>query len=50
MTFEWWIIVAIGAIGVVASLLYSAFDYDEHKHINADVIRRTESALGRLQG
>lgn len=50
MTFEWWIIVAVGAIGVVSSLLYSGFDYDEHKHISADVVRHTESALGRLQG
>ncbi len=50
MTFQWWIIVAFGAAGVVASLVYSAFDYDEHKHVGAEVIRRTEAALGRLQG
>jgi len=50
MTFQWWIIVAFGAAGVVGSLVYSAFDYDEHKHVGAEVIRRTEAALGRLQG
>lgn len=50
MTFEWWIIAALGFAGVIASLIYAGFDYNEHKHINADVIRRTESALGRLQG
>lgn len=50
MTFEWWILAGIGGLGVAASMIYSAFDYDEHKHLSPDLISNTESALGRLQG
>ncbi len=49
MTFEWWIIAAMGFIGVVTCILRWAFDYDGHKHIHADEIRRIETQLGRLQ-
>ena len=50
MTFEWWYIVALGAAGVVATLIYSGFDYDEHKHIAAEEVLEIETALGRVQG
>ncbi len=50
MTFEWWYIVALGAIGVVATLIYSGFDYDEHKHIAAEEVLEIEAGLGRVQG
>ncbi len=50
MTFQWWYIVALGAVGVVATLIYSGFDYDEHKHIAAEEVLEIETALGRVQG
>lgn len=50
MTFEWWIIAALGALGVGACLIYSAFDYDEHHHLSAEGIRIIEAKVGRLQG
>ncbi len=50
MTFEWWYIVALGALGVVATLIYSGFDYDEHKHIAATEVLEIEAGLGRVQG
>lgn len=50
MTFEWWYIVALGGLGVVATLIYSGFDYDEHKHIAAEEVLEIETALGRVQG
>jgi cytochrome aa3-600 menaquinol oxidase subunit 1 len=46
--FEWWMVAALGALGVVAVLFYSAFDSDEWKHVSADEIRETELELGRL--
>lgn len=49
MTFQWWYIVALGAVGVVATLIYSGFDYDEHKHIAAEEVLEIETALGRVQ-
>ncbi|MCL5115574.1 MAG: hypothetical protein M1272_00250 [Firmicutes bacterium] len=50
MTFKWWPIAIIGFIGVILCLLFSGFDYDDHHHLKADVIRNTEASLGRLQG
>ena len=47
--FEWWMVAALGALGVAATLIYSAFDTDEHKHIPAAEIRETEVALGRMR-
>jgi cytochrome aa3-600 menaquinol oxidase subunit 1 len=49
MVFEWWPITILGGLGVVACLVYAAFDYDDKKHMPADVIRHTEAGLGRLQ-
>ncbi len=48
VVFSWWLIALIGLAGVLATLVYSWFDYDQHKHVPADEIRHTESALGRL--
>jgi len=49
MVFSWWAIVAIGGLGIVASLIYSAFDYDDSEMLDPETIRRTEAKLGRLQ-
>lgn len=49
MVFSWWVIVAIGGLGIVASLIYSAFDYDDSEMLDPETIRRTEAKLGRLQ-
>ncbi len=49
MTFLWWPIAIFGGLGVVACLLYAAFDYNDKKHLPADVIRHTERSWGRLQ-
>ncbi|MCY0899629.1 MAG: cbb3-type cytochrome c oxidase subunit I [Firmicutes bacterium] len=50
MTFKWWPIAIVGILGVIACLLFSGFDYDDHHHLEADVVRQTEASLGRLQG
>lgn len=50
MVFTWWPIALLGVLGVVATLIFTGFDYDEHKHISADEIRHIERSLGRLQG
>ncbi|MGC8487771.1 MAG: cytochrome c oxidase subunit I [Clostridia bacterium] len=49
MVFSWWFVAGLGLVGVIATLVYSGFDYAEHALLGADVIRRTEAALGRLQ-
>ena len=50
LTFQWWPIAILGAIGVILCIVFSGFDYDDHHHLKADVIRSTEASLGRLQG
>lgn len=50
LTFKWWPIAILGGLGVIACLLMSGFDYDDHHHLDADVVRSTEASLGRLQG
>jgi cytochrome aa3-600 menaquinol oxidase subunit 1 len=50
MTFKWWPIAIIGFVGVILCILFSGFDYEDHHHLEADVIRSTEASLGRLQG
>lgn len=49
MVFEWWPIAIFGGLIVVGSLVFSAFDYNDRKHMPAEVIRQTEAGLGRLQ-
>lgn len=49
MTFSWWIIAIIGGLGVGASLVVGAFDYNDAEELDPEVIRRTEAELGRLQ-
>lgn len=48
LVFTWWIIAALGMAGVIATLIFTGFDIDDHKHLGADEIRKTEAALGRL--
>ncbi|NMP20885.1 cbb3-type cytochrome c oxidase subunit I [Sulfobacillus harzensis] len=50
LTFKWWPIAIIGGLAVVACLLFTGFDYDDHHHLDAEFVRRTEASLGRLQG
>ncbi len=48
LVFSWWVVAALGFVGIAAALVHAWFDYDEHKHVHADVIRGHEAALGRL--
>jgi cytochrome aa3-600 menaquinol oxidase subunit 1 len=48
LVFSWWTVALLGLGGVAVSLGYAWFDYDEHRHVRAEEIRRTEAALGRL--
>ena len=50
MTFQWWPIVIVGGIGIILCLLFTGFDYDDHHHLQADIVRQSEASLGRLQG
>jgi cytochrome aa3-600 menaquinol oxidase subunit 1 len=49
MVFSWWIITIIGALGIVASLFISAFDYDDSEELDPEDVRRSEATLGRLE-
>ena len=49
MVFSWWIIAIVGALGVIASLFLSAFDYNDTEELDPQDIRRSEAALGRLE-
>ncbi|PSR25627.1 MAG: cytochrome ubiquinol oxidase subunit I [Sulfobacillus benefaciens] len=49
MVFSWWVITIIGALGVIASLLFSAFDYNDSEEIDPEDVRRSEASLGRLE-
>ena len=48
LVFSWWVVAALGFVGIAAALVHAWFDYDEHRHVPADVIRGREAALGRL--
>lgn len=49
MTFSWWVITILGALGIIGSLLYGAFDYDDFEELDPNFIKRREAELGRLQ-
>ena len=49
MVFTWWPITFIGLGGVLASILYGMFDYDDHEELSRAHILRVEADLGRLQ-
>ncbi len=48
LVFEWWIIAALGFVGIASTLVYAWFDHDEQRPVQADVVRDHEAALGRL--
>ena len=48
LVFSWWVIAALGFAGVIASLVWAWFDYDQHRHVHAEEIRLMEAALGRM--
>lgn len=47
--FGWWMVAALGGLGVLASLIYAGYGANDHKVIPAEKIRRTEVQLGRMQ-
>lgn len=49
MVFEWWPVVIVGTLAIAATLIVGSFDFSGHEEIPSEVVRRTESALGRLQ-
>ena len=50
MVFEWWLLAFLGLAIIIGSLIYTGFDYDEHKQVSAEEILHIEQSLGRLQG
>ena len=48
VVFQWWIIAAIGFVGIALNLIHAWFDYDDHKPMQADHIRQIETTFGRL--
>lgn len=49
MVFSWWLIAALGAVGIVACLVVSGFDYNDHRTFDRASVAATEIALGRLR-
>lgn len=50
LVFEWHILAAITALGIVAGLIYRSFDYNDGYHIHVDEIKKTESAWRNVEG
>lgn len=48
--FSWWYVALLGMIGVLISLVSGWFDYHDHHEIPAAEIRKSQAALGRLDG
>lgn len=47
-TFDWYVLGAIGLLGVAASLVLRSFEYDGDYYVPVDEIVHTETSLGRL--
>ncbi|MDZ5473716.1 cytochrome aa3 quinol oxidase subunit I [Bacillus sp. 31A1R] len=50
LVFEWHILAAIGALGIVAGLIYRSFDYNDGYHIHVDEIKETEKSWRNVEG
>jgi cytochrome aa3-600 menaquinol oxidase subunit 1 len=50
LVFEWNILAAISAIGIIAALIYRSFDYNDGYHVSIKEIVKTESSWRNKEG
>ncbi|MFE8703519.1 cytochrome aa3 quinol oxidase subunit I [Cytobacillus sp. FJAT-54145] len=50
LVFEWHILAAIAALGIIAGLIYRSFDYNDGYHIHVDEIKETEKSWRNVEG